>query len=130
MFSYVHDIARNVPVCPVKTQVKINLDYQVIEMVKLSSTVEFKYRDSDVGIRLQKPVLVNSCVSLVSLGAGLLLDSFVLVLGLGPPSRFPKPDERSERARQREGGREREKQNERLAAGVNCLSHQTDFLIP
>lgn len=81
-------------------------------------------------------MLVNSCVSLVSLGAGLLLDSFVLVLGLGPPNRFPKPDERSERARQREeelkreGGTEREKQNERLATGVNCLSHQTDFLIP
>jgi len=26
--------------------------------------------------------------------------------------------------------RETEKQNERLAASVNCLSHQTDFLIP
>ena len=34
----------------------------------------------------------------------------------------------TERRKYRE--RKREKQNERLAAGVNCLSHQTDFLIP
>lgn len=49
---------------------------------------------------------------------------------------LPEPDGRSERARQSEEelkseeGREGEKQNERLATGVNCLSHQTDFLIP
>ena len=52
----------------------------------------------------------------VSVGAGLRLDSFVLVLGLEPPKRFPKPDEWSERARQREEelkrGRERERERE------------------
>lgn len=77
--------------------------------------------------------LVDSCVSLVSLGAGLLPDSFVLVLGLRPPKMISKA-RRGERESVTERGRikarEGEKQNERLAAGVNCLSHQTDFLIP
>lgn len=44
----------------------------------------------------------RSVFNIHPVGAGLLLDSFVLLLGLGPPERLPKPDERSEGARHTE----------------------------
>lgn len=51
-------------------------------------------------------------MTVAPLGAGLLLDSFVLVLGYGPSRRLPKADDRSERARHRE---EELKESEREA---------------
>lgn len=78
----------------------------------------------------------NQCcswVSLVSLGAGLLLTPLFWCLDWSLWRAFQSQTRgASEYDRERKSWREREreKQNERLAAGVNCLSHQTDFLIP
>lgn len=81
-------------------------------------------KSTEKGNNKQGECEVNSCASVLEQDSSLTLLFWCLDSGL----RKTLP-----RARRQERGsnqREREKQNERLAAGVNCLSHQTDFLIP